>query len=520
MGLFSRKSTKNTPNHGPIANGSRINNSNTLKPPPSSQTVNGSSFSSPSVPDVSLPSPPDPTHDPAAYLRSIYSVRERTRLVYQRAKSNQLNHFDVDRSKFRDTADYVVSIIKRDYAPDYHTIPAHGRWQHFEVGGRPRIDQLISTWPSTVDNQERTRRLLDLFLVSVLLDAGAGTQWSYKSKESSKTYKRSEGLAVASLEMFKAGYFSSDSSNPCQVDRVGLARFDLSQLARGLQVSETNPLAGLEGRAGLMSRLADAMTNTPYFGRAGRPGHMLDYLLSHPSTQASSVPIITVPTLWSLLVNGLSAVWPSTRTTIDGIPLGDAWPCSTMPPSPPSLPWETIVPFHKLTQWLCYSLMAPMAKVMKVHFAGTELLTGLPEYRNGGLMVDTGLLTLKENEHQRGIQAYKENALVKGQPNMEVVPLFSTGDDVIVEWRAVTVGFLDDLLVEVNRILGLSGPDKLNLAQMLEAGTWKVIRDCNSPKHPILLDADVAQGGRELAEVSRPNTKEPPIMILSDGTVF
>lgn len=28
------------------------------------------------------------------------------------------------------------------------------------------------------------------------------------------------------------------------------------------------------------------------------------------------------------------------------------------------------------------------------------------------------------------------------------------------------------------------------------------------------------QGGRELAEVSRPNTKEPPIMILSDGTVF
>ena len=88
--------------------------------------------------------------------------------------------------------------------------------------------------------------------------------------------------------------------------------------------------------------------------------------------------------------------------------------------------------------------------------------------------MDTGLLTLKEPDLKRGIKAYKDNATLKGQPNMEVVPLFPTEDDVVVEWRAVTVGFLDDLLVEVNGMLGLSGPDKLSLAQMLEAGSWKV----------------------------------------------
>lgn len=115
-----------------------------------------------------------------------------------------------------------------------------------------------------------------------------------------------------------------------------------------------------------------------------------------------------------------------------------------------------------------------MTKMLKVHFAGTELLTGLPEYRNGGLLVDTGLLTLKPDDQARGIKAYKDRATLKGQPNMEVVPLFTTDDDVIVEWRAVTVGFLDDLLVEVNGILGLTGGDKLSLAQMLEAGSWKV----------------------------------------------
>lgn len=115
-----------------------------------------------------------------------------------------------------------------------------------------------------------------------------------------------------------------------------------------------------------------------------------------------------------------------------------------------------------------------MTKLLQIRFAGTDLLTGLPEYRNGGLFVDTGFLTLKEPDRQRGIEAYMRNAMVKGQPNMEVVPLFTADDDVIVEWRAVTVGLLDDLLPEVNRQLGLQGEDKLSLAQMLEAGSWKV----------------------------------------------
>lgn len=199
-----------------------------------------------------------------------------------------------------------------------------------------------------------------------------------------------------------------------------------------------------------------------------------DYLLSHPSTLASSVPIVPLPILWSVLMDGLASIWPASRTQIDGVSVGDAWPCSDLPQSPPAQPWESIVPFHKLTQWLCYSIMVPMSKLMNIHFAGSELLTGLPEYRNGGLLVDMGLLTLKERDMQRGIEAYKENAQIKGQPNMEVVPLFRADDDVIVEWRAVTVGFLDELLDEVNQQLGLRGDEKLSLAQMLEAGTWKV----------------------------------------------
>ncbi|KAE8152492.1 DUF1688-domain-containing protein [Aspergillus avenaceus] len=500
MGLFKRKDSKNSihsekeEQESFASNSARTSNASLRSP-----GFKGSGLPA-SIPEITVAKPPDPALDPAAYLRSIHAVRDRSKWVLAKAKRNKLNHFDVDMSKFMATASYIVSIIKRDYAPDYESIPPHGRWQHFDIGGRPRINQLLQSWPSQVDAQERTRRLIDLFVVSVLLDAGAGNSWSYKSKESGKVFSRSEGLAVATLEMFKSGLFSSDPAEPCQVDGAGLKKVTIDVLAKGMQHSEVNPLAGLEGRAGLLVRLSEALSNQDFFGADARPGNMLDYLLSHPSTQASSVPIIPVTTLWSVLMDGFTSVWPSSRTQIDGLSIGDAWPCSDLPQSPPAQLWESIMPFHKLTQWLCYSIMVPMSRLMKIHFAGSELLTGLPEYRNGGLLIDMGLLILKEADAERGIVAYKENAQIKGQPNMEVVPLFPADDDVIVEWRAITVGFLDELLVEVNSQLGLLGEDQLTLAQMLEAGSWK--------------------GGREIAEVSRPNTKEPPIMIRSDGTVF
>jgi hypothetical protein len=117
--------------------------------------------------------------------------------------------------------------------------------------------------------------LLDLFLVSVLLDAGAGTSWVYKSKDSGRTYRRSEGLAIASLEMFKDGLFSSNSSQPHQVDAEGLKNLTVEKMAAGLQVTEQNPIAGLEGRTGLLIRLADALYNQQLFGADARPGNML-----------------------------------------------------------------------------------------------------------------------------------------------------------------------------------------------------------------------------------------------------
>jgi len=115
MGLFKRKDSKPS-NHsqefnekGSHSSGSFHDSASSLKSPRA--IMNG--FPSPApIPETPIPQAPDPAIDPAAYLRSIHAVRERSKLVYERAKLNQLTHFDVDLSKFSDTAAYVVSIIK------------------------------------------------------------------------------------------------------------------------------------------------------------------------------------------------------------------------------------------------------------------------------------------------------------------------------------------------------------------------------------------------------------------------
>lgn len=85
----------------------------------------------------------------------------------------------------------------------------------------------MKRWSSEdgVDQTEITRRLVDLFFVSVLLDAGAGDVWRFKEPETGQVIVRSEGIAVASLHMFTAGSFSSDSSLKEKVDGMFYARF-------------------------------------------------------------------------------------------------------------------------------------------------------------------------------------------------------------------------------------------------------------------------------------------------------
>jgi hypothetical protein len=404
-------------------------------------------------------------------LRQLSTIRKQCSRIYQSGQLNKLPHFILHEEHLNEVAEYIFGLIQQDY-PSMQ-IPYHSRWRHFEAGQTLRQLQLENNWHDA-DVSEKIRRHIDLVVISVLLDAGAGAQWSYTETESGQTHGRSEGLGIASLRMFAAGKFSSDPRQPFQVDAKSLARLTSDDLSTGFQVTAANPLLGLDGRLSLLRKLGSALLNkSEVFGKGDhhRPGFMFDWLIQGNSS-SKDIPLAK---LWSAVIEGFEDVWPSEgRIVLEGKNLGDAWRHSLLGTASDS---ASIIPFHKLSQWLTYSLLEPLASG-GYSVTGISELTGLPEYRNGGLFVDFGVLELRN-------------------PDLAKLPQ-PVDSELIVEWRALTVMLLDRTADLVRRKLNLSEQD-FPLAKVLEAGTWKA--------------------GRRIAAQKRAGGI-PPIQVLSDGTVF
>jgi len=400
----------------------------------------------------------------AAELGDLAAIRRQASRVYELAKKDGLDFFSLDESKLSNAVDATEKVLREHY-PDLK-VPNHSRLRHF--GGDKALRQLVESWPC--DKIEKARRLVDLVTVSVLLDAGAGPDWQYIAPGGDK-YKASEGLGVASLQLFLEGLFSSDVAMKHRVNSVALKGLTEDRLALGLQVSRANPLAGLSGRAQLLRKLGEVLESKPeFFGRElPRPGNLVDYLISQQGDKQDEVHL---EHLWRCLSEGLGGIWPLQP---NGILRGDIWTHSKLHDGRPG---SDLVPFHKLTQWLAYSLCDALGFVLGIRVVGEENLTCLAEYRNGGLLIDAGVLKLKDPAWH----------------TQEV----NVGTELVVEWRALTIVLIDHVAVELRRRLGLS-ESQMPLAQVLEGGTWRA--------------------GRVLAAAARPGGP-PPINIRSSGAVF
>ncbi len=403
--------------------------------------------------------------DAAAILRTTSAVRSRSAQLLERARAGASRWFTVHDNGLHDTADAVAAIARARY-PDL-AIPYHSRWRHFEAGGvdrRAELDRALSD----CDPQQRARAMVDITVLSVLLDAGAGAGWSFLENRGATTarFSRSEGLAVASWHGFLTGAFSSDPARPLQVDAVALSALTEERLAEVLQVRPDNPLVGLAGRVQLLHRLGGALAAQPeLFGPQGRPGGLFDALTTQPGP-------VDARDILAYLLTSLSSIWPS-HNIIGTYRLGDCWHHDAVAGPGLTAGW---LPLHKLSQWLTYSLIEPFIWA-GVTVTGVATLTGLPEYRNGGLLLDTGALSLRDPRN--------------------ATQTWSPGAELVVEWRALTVALLDELAPLVRALLGLDA-DQLPLARILEGGTWAA--------------------GRASAQRLRDGL--PPLGIASDGTVF
>jgi hypothetical protein len=284
-------------------------------------------------------------------------------------------------------------------------------------------------------------------------------------------------LALASINMFTWGVFSSrrgsgdDFTPQFRADADPLANIDSKTLRKGFQVTDQNPLSGLEGRAELLRALGRLVAQRPEIFAlhdTPRPGGFFDYLVAKANGGPIPAPLI----LHELLLQ-FGPIWPS-RLTLGGVPLGDCWRHPSLSTADAT---NGLVPLHKLSQWLAYSLIEPL-QWAGIAVTDIDGLTGLAEYRNGGLFIDTGVLILRD-----AADATRQH---------------DVASTLVVEWRALTVALLDRLAIEVRRRLGLD-QESFPLAKILEGGTWAA--------------------GRAIAREKRTDGS-PPLNVVSDGTVF
>ncbi|SHJ55533.1 Protein of unknown function [Bradyrhizobium lablabi] len=404
----------------------------------------------------------------ALSLLNAAAVRERAHRMLAIGLEDRLPNFRLHLDRMGSTIDLVLETTRKSY-PSFD-VPFHSRWRHFVANGDNRWATIAdqTAWP---DRAARARAEFDLAMVSVFLDAGAGPSWRYRDPITGSAVGRSEGLGLASLAMFTGGAFSADPREPLRVDGDVLANIGVADLERGLQVTEANPLIGIEGRADLLRRLGSLVTSRPdvFAGHdKPRPGGLFDRLAM--LAESSELPAQAILTE---LLHELGPIWPS-RLTLGGIALGDCWKHPMLITADAT---SGLVPLHKLSQWLAYSLIEPL-QTAGVRVTDIDGLTGLAEYRNGGLFIDNGVLAFRDVD--------------AAQHAHEVA------SSLVVEWRALTVALLDRVADGVRHRLGLDA-NSLPLAKILEGGTWAA--------------------GRVLARERRTDAS-PPVKVISDGTVF
>jgi hypothetical protein len=412
----------------------------------------------------------------AAYsLLNAQAVRDRAHQMLAIGLEDELPNFCIHIGRFDGAVDLVVKTINKSYPT--LDIPFHSRWRHFVEHGDDRHKTLVEHFTKFSDSMAQARSDFDLAIISVLLDAGAGPRWRYRDPVIGTDSARSEGLALASINMFAGGAFSTqrgtddDFSPQLRADADVLAKLDAKWLRDGFQVTDQNPLAGLEGRAELLRSLGRLVAQRPdifALHDTPRPGGFFDHLVA----KAGGGPI-PAPTILSELLHHFGPIWPS-RLSLGGVPLGDCWRHPSLITADVT---SELVPLHKLSQWLTYSLIEPL-QWAGITVTDIDGLTGLAEYRNGGLFIDTGVLEFRDPS-----DASREH---------------DVGSPLVVEWRALTVALLDRL-AEVLRARLKMDSESLPLAKILEGGTWAA--------------------GRAIARELRADGS-PPVKVISDGTVF
>lgn len=356
-----------------------------------------------------------------------------------RALKDELHHVSVDTGQLGQALIKVLETTKKTY-PDFQ-IPPYGVWRHFEAGGVDRWSALASARNfQTAD--ELLAAAADLAILSAFMTVQTPKGWTYEDTIAGTQATGSEACALAAINMFAAGSFSSDVSDPFRVDADALIRLSGEELAAGLQWDVKKDAELLSKLQRHLKRFGEALAlRSDLFGEgeATRPGTLLVKLGSEGWGAVDATVIL------DRLLQSLAPVWDGGAAEGD-VSFGDSFTyTSAREADKPS-----IIPFHLTVQGMVYSLVEPLA------WAGYEVdeldaLTGPADAGHAALFLETGVLRFKDEESELD----PEQAL-----------------DRMIEARAVTGALIDQLAEMLRKELKVE-PEQLPLSCVLEGGTGR-----------------------------------------------
>ena len=272
-------------------------------------------------------------------------------MVYRWVADGRSPHFTLDESRLAAVAGYVADVT-RDAYPDLK-IPYHSRWRHFSAGGVDRWGELAAR--RDADALERARIAVDLATVSVLLDAGAGERLALPRPRDRPCLRTFGGACGCQPRHVRRG--------PLLLRRgPSLARRSCRACAHrcrgaGAPLSGRQPIIRWSDWSGAAHCCAASAPRWPSgrictdMRRRGRAtwSTICSRIADRRRISASS----------RACAHCSRACRRSGRPGSRSMDLPSAMPAG-IPPCARGDATDRIVPFHKLSQWLTYSLLEPL----------------------------------------------------------------------------------------------------------------------------------------------------------------
>lgn len=325
-------------------------------------------------------------------------------------------------------------------------IPIYSLWREWSGDQGNNWDHRISNFAG--DPLFIAKSAIDLVFFTVLLGRNPGNKWYYSRSTSGQRLQHTQAIAAAGIDLFFDHFSSHSVEQGWVLGMPELQEISRGKLATALQSSTENPFGGLSRSAIQYQKLAAILKTWSDSGiHYQRPGDLVDECLALCSRSWSLQKQISMDSLFELLAQRFAGMIEG-GLIVEGMNTSSVGDCGWHSGLLREDHTSGVVPFHRALQWLCYSLIEPLALV-GITVTDPDTLTGLADVDHAGLFIDTGVLSPHDIELMNSS--------------------LTVDSEAVVEWRALTIYLQDRVTEALRKSLKLSAK-RLPLSAVMQGG--------------------------------------------------